>query len=340
MRKALIYLCCMLFCCMLFIYSEQAVSAGIQGFYVWRDRLLPALLPFFVLAHIMQNTGLPSRIERAGLILLSLFSGAPSGARLLSADGKAHSPTVAILNTVSPVFIYASFCSGMLGTPYLALPILAAQLSSAAIMLLIFPPVYSAPSVKGPAVSPLRLLGEGISKGMASMLGICGALVFFMALLAAIGELLPLPGGIAGALLTGALEMVSGCKAIATLPLSPAATAAASAFILSFGGICIFAQSLTFCQLDAKVYFLIKLLQGTLAALITWLITPLFRPAAAVYNSISTHKLLINTLSFGGILGVSSLAMAFVMLIGAAARHRKFFSGNIKAACGEKPTGR
>lgn len=328
MKKALIYLSCMLACCLLFLYSDQAVSAGTQGFYIWRDRLLPSLLPFFVCANIMQGLGLPSGAEQAALILLSLFSGAPSGAKLFSSHDDAHSRSVAILNTVSPMFIYASFCSGMLGTPTLAIPILTAQFASAAILLLVFPPVYPSACSGESSKSPMQLLGESITAGISSMLNICGALVFFMALLAVTKELIPFPGGITGAILTGMLEMVSGCTALAELSLPAASMAAASAFLFSFGGVCIFAQSLTFSRISARVYFSVKLVQGLLAAAIAWLITAFFPSATAVFNSIPASRLLTNTISFVGMLGVSILAMSFVLLIGAAARHGKFFQSS------------
>ena len=328
MKKALIYLSCIFACCLLFVYSADAVSAGIQGFYIWRDALLPALLPFFVCAYIMQNTGMPSKLETSALILLSLISGAPAGARLLSVHGDTDSRSAAILNNVSPMFIYASFCSGMLGNPTLSFPILAAQFGSAFIMLLIFPPKLPAPSDSAPYTPPLKLLGQGIAAGMSAMLNICGALVFFMAFIAAARHVIPLPGGIFGALISGMLEMVSGCAELTKLSLSFRTIAAVSAFIFSFGGVCIFAQSLTFCELKPITYFSAKLMQGSLAAIIAWLISPLFPSALAVYNSISPQALVSNALSFLQALGVCSVAMAAVMLMGAAARHTKFFGDN------------
>ncbi len=329
MKKALIYLSCTLVCCLLFLYSSKAVSAGLQGFYIWRDALLPALLPFFVCAYIMQNTGMPSKLETAALILLSLISGAPSGARLLSTRSEANNRSAAILNSVSPMFIYASFCSGMLDAPALAFPILAAQFCSALILLLIFPIKPSRSPSTGQYTPPLKLLGDGIAKGMASMLNICGALVFFMALMTVLKEVLPLPGGLAGAMISGMLEMVSGCTELAALPLPSRTLAAASAFLFSFGGVCIFAQSLTFCKLSPGIYFSTKLLQGSIAALAAWLIFPMFPTAHAVYSSISGHELASNALSFLQVFGVSSVSMAAVMLMGAAARHRKFFKERI-----------
>lgn len=329
MKKILIYLSCMLACCLLFLHSGSAVCAGIRGFYVWRDSLLPALLPFFVCAYVMQNLGVPTKLERAALIALSLISGAPSGARLLSVRGETSSRTAAILNTVSPMFIYASFCNGMLGAPGLAAPILIAQFTAALIMLLIFPPKYGNSPQTKPVVPPLKLLGDGIAGGISAMLNICGALVFFMAFMAAIQETIPMPGGVGGAVVSGMLEMVSGCIELSKLSLHPRIMAAASAFLFSFGGLCIFAQSLTFCKLSAIEYFSAKLIQGAISAFMAWLIVPLFPAASAVYNNISGESLLSNTMSFLQTAGVSAVAMAVVLMIGAAARYRKFYSKSI-----------
>lgn len=121
MKRLVTYSVCALCCCVLFLYSPAAVSWASAGFLIWRDSLLPALLPFFVCASVMQNAGVSGRLERASLIFLSLISGAPAGARLLSGYGEPDARSAAILNNVSPIFIYASFCSGMVGCPRLAL---------------------------------------------------------------------------------------------------------------------------------------------------------------------------------------------------------------------------
>ena len=88
MKRLVTYSVCALCCCVLFLYSPAAVSWASAGFLIWRDSLLPALLPFFVCASVMQNAGVSGRLERVSLIFLSLISGAPSGARLLSGYGE------------------------------------------------------------------------------------------------------------------------------------------------------------------------------------------------------------------------------------------------------------
>ena len=182
MKRLVTYSVCALCCCVLFLYSPAAVSRASAGFLIWRDSLLPALLPFFVCASVMQNAGVSGRLERASLIFLSLISGAPAGARLLSGYGEPDARSAAILNNVSPIFIYASFCSGMVGCPRLALYILPAQFLSAAIMLLLFP-IRIKPRPQASFFSPLRLLSNALQSSVSAMLNICAALVFFSALM-------------------------------------------------------------------------------------------------------------------------------------------------------------
>ena len=189
MKRLVTYSVCALCCCVLFLYSPAAVSWASAGFLIWRDSLLPALLPFFVCASVMQNAGVSGRLERASLIFLSLISGAPAGARLLSGYGEPDARSAAILNNVSPIFIYASFCSGMVGCPRLALYIIPAQFLSATIMLILFPiHIKSRPQASCP--SPLRLLSNALQSSVSAMLNICAALVFFSALMGGFGAML------------------------------------------------------------------------------------------------------------------------------------------------------
>lgn len=237
MKRLVTYSVCALCCCVLFLYSPAAVSRASAGFLIWRDSLLPALLPFFVCASVMQNTGVSGRLERASLIFLSLISGAPAGARLLSGYGEPDARSAAILNNVSPIFIYASFCSGMVGCPQLALYILPAQFLSAAIMLILFPiHIKSRPQASCP--SPLRLLSNALQSSVSAMLNICAALVFFSALMGGFGAMLGAgkSGSLSGAVLYGMLEMAGGSAALSKLGIGMRPLGTAAAFVFPSAG--------------------------------------------------------------------------------------------------------
>ena len=305
MKRLVTYSVCALCCCVLFLYSPAAVSRASAGFLIWRDSLLPALLPFFVCASVMQNTGVSGRLERASLIFLSLIS-------------------AAILNNVSPIFIYASFCSGMVGCPRLALYILPAQFLSAAIMLILFPiHIKSRPQASCP--SPLRLLSNALQSSVSAMLNICAALVFFSALMGGFGAMLGAgkSGSLSGAVLYGMLEMAGGSAALSKLGIGMRPLGTAAAFVFSFGGLCVYAQSLTFAPLPFLRYFSAKLMQGALSAAIAYIFLTLFPLPLPVYRSVTADTLLHNTLSIAAALGAMLMALSVVMMIGAAGRYRR-----------------
>lgn len=330
----LIYILCLFICCLLFVYSAAAVQAAREGVRLWYNSVMPALLPFFVCAYILQNLSF-TPLEKASQIFLCLISGAPAGARLTGRESTDCTRTVAILNTVSPMFIYAAFCCEMINAPKLAVPIIAAQVLSALLMLRIFKPEMQRHCAQSGSLP--MLLSKGLTGSVPAMLGICAAMVFFMAVMAVIGEtgifapakrLVELIFGknaacILSALVTGMLEMVSGARAVSCLDLSPQMTAALAAFVFSFGGLCIFAQSITLCALSFKVYFSTKLMQAAIAAVFAYILALLMGGSKGVFNTISTQAVASNALSLLLTLGVSLAALSLVVMLGAAARLRK-----------------
>lgn len=345
MRKTIfIFALCALLCVLLALYSAAALAAAREGFYLWRDSVFPALLPFFVCAHIMQNCGAIRGRSRLALYGLSMVSGAPAGARLAgSLEGDA-TDTVAALNAVSPMFICGSFAAGMLGQPALAWPILLAQFLSAGFFLLLARDDAQVPPLP-PAAPPsfLRLFSEAVGAGVTGLLTVAGAIMVFMALqallvstgllglltapLAALFARFGQPAELASVLFSGLLEMVQGCKELASAGLSLRMTAALGAFFFSFGGICILAQSLAFAKLRVGRYLWRKLLQGCLAGVIAYLLTPLFLPdAQAVFSSLPPEALAQNAFSAALIAGISFASAGAVLLLAAVAGHKSTLS--------------
>ncbi len=340
MRKSiLIFAFCGLCCLLLALYSAPALAAAREGFYLWRDHVFPALLPFFVCAHIMQHCGAVTGRGRWTLYGLSMVSGAPAGARLSGWAGGDVTDTAAALNAVSPMFICGSFAAGMLGRPAIAWPILLAQFLAAGVFLLLANDKVveaPAPAITEESASFLRLLGEALGSGVTALFTVGGAIMVFMAFQAVLEEIglfafvtAPLAAVFAkfgqspelsAVLLTGMLEMVQGCRALAAAGLSLRQTAALAAFFFSFGGVCILAQSLTVANLRAGRYLWRKLLQGCLAGLLAYLFTPLFLPdAQTVFSSLPPQALKDNALSAALTAGISLIGVSTVLLLGAAA---------------------
>ena len=212
----------------------------------------------------------------------------------------------------------------MVGCPRLALYIIPAQFLSATIMLILFPiHIKSRPQASCP--SPLRLLSNALQSSVSAMLNICAALVFFSALMGGFGAMLGVGkgGSLSGALLYGMLEMAGGSAALSKLGIGMRPLGTAAAFVFSFGGLCVYAQSLTFAPLPFLRYFSTKLIQGALSAAIAYIFLTLFPLPQPVYRSVTADMLLHNTLSVAAALGAMLMALSVVMMIGAAGRYKK-----------------
>ena len=124
MKRKLALFFCALTCALLIAFNPDAMAAAREGFSLWRDSVMPALLPFFVCTSLMRQMGALQRGNAAALFALAFVSGAPGGARLSSqyaADGDVDAGLTCLaasLNTISPMYIAGAFATGMLGAPH------------------------------------------------------------------------------------------------------------------------------------------------------------------------------------------------------------------------------
>lgn len=343
--KRIIFLICVLTCALLVAFNASAMRAARAGFDVWLNSLMPALLPFFICTSLLRATGLLSAATPFGLIALSFISGAPSGAKLCGeAYGYEEAPTplCATLNMISPMFIYGSFATSMIGISKIALPIIFAQLIALGLCL----PFALHRNPRAENANPLleqpfsTALFSSISSSMLALLNICATVILFMVLLELLSVtgiltilaypfewllgLLGAPKGLARALLMGFVEVTNGCKALSALDLPVRTVAASAAFFFSFGGICVMEQSSGFARIHAKSYLARKLAQGFIAAAAAHLLTPLFvSDAATVFEPFAQELAVNNALSSAMIFGASLLGVATVALWSAAAERRR-----------------
>lgn len=124
------------------MYPEDAFVSSVNGLKLWFDIVLPALLPFFVLAEVMMGLGVIHfigvvlepfmrpifRIPGAGAFAVSigLAAGYPLGAKVAGdltrsglATGVEGERLVAFANTADPLFLVGAVAVGMFGLPEL-----------------------------------------------------------------------------------------------------------------------------------------------------------------------------------------------------------------------------
>lgn len=133
---------------------EEAFQASIYGLNLWLEIVLPALLPFFVMADILMGLGVVHflgvllepvmkrvfRIPGAGgfAVAMGLVSGYPIGARItgqLCRAGLCSSVEgerlVSLANTADPLFMIGAVAIGMFAAPEIGMVIVLAHYSSA-----------------------------------------------------------------------------------------------------------------------------------------------------------------------------------------------------------------
>ena len=340
MKKYAVPVAMLFLCGLLFLFSDQAVAAARSGFALWCDSVLPALLPFFICTYILQNCGVLT--GNASLIFLSMVSGAPSGARLLSYRKNYcySSESAAALSVIGPMFIFASFCRNMLSQPALAYPLILSQGIASALVLLLYP---LKPAIRSAVLDPTDSFGtvlvDGIKSGMQAMLNIGASIIFFTTVISVsenitafvlqpfclLVEKMGLNPILPQVLAKGIIEMVSGCSALVEAGLSLRCTSAVAAFFFAFGGICIMIQSMTFLKISPAKYLKVKLIQGSAAALIAFLLTPLFvrDPSSPVFASIPAAQMAANTISVFALLAACAIGISVILLMGAVAHKRK-----------------
>ncbi len=135
-------------------YPEQSFQAALEGLKVWWDIVLPALLPFFILADILMGLGVVSFLgtlleplmrplfnvagEGAFAFAMGLASGYPLGARISAelyrrglCSRTETERLICFSNTADPIFMIGAVAVGMFGNASVGMAIVASHYLSA-----------------------------------------------------------------------------------------------------------------------------------------------------------------------------------------------------------------
>lgn len=268
------------------------VSEGAALFFVC---VLPATLPFLFLTAILTRQSVFQRASRklaplaksvfrvsgtGGLCaILSALSGYPVGARticdlhLRGAIEKREIFRVACLaSTSGPMFVAGTVGAGMYESGTIGWILFFSHLVG--VYSICFLMRFFAKPRSINAIAPLfeKDGGNPLTEAVLSVLSVGGAIAIFYAFSGILCDALRLAGiknGFLCAIVTGLIEMTSGCKLLSTI--GGFFSVALSAFLLTFGGGCVLIQQLSFLSragVKALPFIAIKFLQGTIAALV------------------------------------------------------------------------
>ena len=267
----------------LLLAPQAAASGALQGLRACGTRVIPALLPFFVVSRMLTALSLPTPGRRADRLFRALFGVRAACLPALltgltelyraGALSKAEAErALCFCNNSGPGFFAGLIGAAVLGDVRRGLILYGLHALSALLTGLLLP--GSAPPAalrtarrEKPVLS--SLLPEAVQGSCAALLQVSGLIVFFSSMLAvlrAAGLTALLPNRLAEALACGALELSSGI-----LLLSGPGAEAACALLMGWGGLCVHFQAMSLWQtagLRPHGYFSAKLLHGLLSAVL------------------------------------------------------------------------
>jgi len=300
-------------CLVMMAFPSIALKAAQKGIALWASSVLPALLPFFICANFMTAMGLPLLIGRifdrpfqklfgapgisAFVFSVSITSGYPMGTKLIGDFGRSKAVTrdeakrmLTFCSTSGPLFMLGAVGAGMLSSSaagaVIALSHYLGALLNGLVYRVLSPgrpgPVREIPGGrKGIQGSLLEIFTDSMITSFRALGIICGYVVLFMMMTDFIeysGLLDWIGAGCGRGFIKGLLEMTVGCSGIAESgELDLTYQCVLCAFLISFGGISVYAQSMSMLSglnIGSAYYLLVKLSHGLLAGAVAWFIGP------------------------------------------------------------------
>ena len=279
----------------IFTKPKLIIETGITSINIFKNKLFPSIFPFFVLASLLLNLGIATKISdkinplfkrifniegiTSFIILISIISGFPSGSKYISTCYKNKQITKETANYLltfthfaNPLFILGT-CGIILNNNSLALKILIIQFLSNIILGIILRPrerlnIISNYKIKKESL--LEALPNAINDAIKLLLFMLGSITFFMFLSKLITSFLSL-NKLSKIILTGLLDMTSGISLVSTLNTNIYFEGLLILTFITFGSFSVHLQVLNNIKeeyLNYKYFFIGRVLQTAIATLI------------------------------------------------------------------------
>lgn len=288
------------------------MQTTLNGVSVWAINVLPALFPFFIVTRLLVGLSVDNvklldkfcnkffKTKNSGKIfLLSIISGYPIGAKLIcsaysngqmsSADAK---KMMSYCSLAGPMFLLGSVGVAIFNSTKIGYILILSTILGGIVNGIIYRNSYKSPKQdflpKTPNATSNNLLADTMLDSIMSILLVGGYIVFSFVLIALLNDLgimqalasllckiLPVKEDIIIAFFNGCIEMTGGVLSLSKLAISPILKITLSAFLLSFGGVSIFLQSLNFSKelkIKKSLILLQKFTQGIWTSLFAFII--------------------------------------------------------------------
>lgn len=274
------------------ISPAKYMQSFMDGLTVWAYNVLPALFPFAVLTTLTLKLQTERKwsltkklfgIKCDSILLTSMLCGYPVGAKAIAdcaADEKTATAMCAFCSTAGPIFMIATVGDKLLQNACATAIIVAVHFVSALLNGLLYRKSNADVQVEIPARLRPNDVGDTVLNSALSVISVGGLIALFYMLTDMLKSLLP--ASVADNLITafavGVFEMTNGIFAVCKLTDVATATVLCSA-LLSFGGLCVFAQCYAFLgakQIKALTLLKMKITQSAIATILSFALAKLF----------------------------------------------------------------
>ena len=287
------------------------MKSTLNGLNVWFYNVLPALLPFFIATRLLiflsvdnispldKFTNKMFKVNNGGKIFfLSLISGYPVGAKLICEAYKSRhidlssaKKMMSYCSVSGPMFIIGSIGIGVFKSVKIGYILLVCHILGAIINGIVFRSSYkrsNKESVPNIYIKPTssNILADSMYDSIISILLVGGYIVLAFVLIDLLNNLMIIPpisqlisntikinnNQITLSFLNGLLEMTRGLINLGQLSISTPTNICLASFLIAFGGVSIFLQSLNFTKelQIKKSYFLFqKFCQGIITLFVS-----------------------------------------------------------------------
>lgn len=300
--KIFISAICIAVMAMFFCDVQQYSAVFVKGVSIWANNVLPTILPFMLASGIASKSGgielifgktnLSSKLFSAPkntdwLMVLSLICGYPVGAKLIAEQHKNGLDTNACIKlatfctTASPIFVVATVGITYLQSTKAALILITSHVVASILNGLAYKNMYQLQCTLPKSTSKTNLF-SAVIESVNSILCVGALIALFYTLCSMICNVLPkwfnTDGLLVTSFLLGLLEMTTGCINVSQIANTFTATVLCCALI-SFGGLCVIMQMMTFladCKIKTSTIVLTKVTHCAFSTIICFILGKLF----------------------------------------------------------------
>lgn len=296
----------------LLLLPDVTRQAAREGLALCARVLVPSLFPFFVVSRLIVQTGAARPLERlfapvmkkvfgvtpraASAFLLGLVGGYPTGAQITKELYEAKQieksearRLVCFCNNAGPAFVFGVVGSGLFGSLKTGFFLAVTHALSAVFMGILLRKTGAKAcnrdirlheNASDAASAPFSsLFVSCVQEAGAAVLRVCMFVTLFSVVSGLVRYLTKdvLPPAVF-ALVSGMLELSGGVAALGSCQLPLRVSLTAASFLLAFSGLSVCAQTAAILTEDGllpKGYLLVRLLQGLIAATLTYFASPL-----------------------------------------------------------------